>query len=247
MATGAKQTKPKAAKARYDRAQVQRLVDQELTYKQIGAQIGGVSGERARQVIQMLGIRSAGRKRGRRPKAIPVTTDELRLLYYGDKRRHQEPLPLQTLASRLGVSTNKLRRVLVSLGFTKREAIVRPRPRASRKYDPDKIRELYVEKRWSDQRIAEWYRSSKGVKAWAPYIHLIRKKNGITRPPLTAAQRRNAKGDVADKLERLLRAGKTPKQIAREVSISSSYVYRLAHRYGLSALLPRHRTGRDGS
>lgn len=239
--------KPRRAHAQTERAStLQALVDQQLTLKAIGQRMGGISGERVRQLIVQLQIKGAPRKRGRRPKPIGQTAEEidpaaLRMAYYGDPATSAAPVPLAPLAKRFGISTNRLRKVLKHLGLSARTPLPRPKRRAPRLYDIDEIRRLCIEERWSDQRIADHFRAKKGVKAFASYINLLRKKHGIKRDPLKAGERKNAKADVAERLEQLLRAGKTPKEIAHLIPCSASYVYRLATRYGLSHLLPRNR------
>lgn len=236
------------------RERLQQLVDQELTLAEMGRTLDPkkpISGERVRQLIVQLGIKGSARKRGRRPKplgqtATDVDLDALKGAYFGDVAKDISPMPLAALAKKYGMSTNRLRRLVTFLKWGKRTALPRPKRKTPRVYDVEEIRRLFVEDRWSDQRIAEHYRKKDPpVKAYASYINLLRKRHDIKREALKPSERKNAKGDMATRLEAYLKEGKSPKEIAYLLPCSHSYVYRLAARHGLTNMLPRHRKDED--
>ncbi len=227
--------------------ELQGYVNQSLTLKQIGQRFDPpVTGERVRQLIAQLGITGPTRKRGRRPRPVEdslsrIDIQEFKQLYYGDADSKVTQLPLAELGKRFNMSTTRVRKLLRHLKMSKRASLPRPRRKSSRIYDVEKIRDLYVEKRWSDQRIADHLRESAGVKAYASYINLLRNKNGIKRDPLKPSERKNAKGDVATQLRQYLEEGLSPKEIAYKIPCSSSYVYRLIKEHKLNHLLPSKR------
>lgn len=226
------------------RREIQNYVDQDLTYREMGQRLG-VTGERARQLVKQYGIKATARKRGRRPISVNATITaldltKLRADYYGEGGG--TPRSLAEIAKRHNISTNRLRKVVRTLKWQKREPLERPKARASRKYDLDLIRKLFVEDRWSDQRIAEHLRKTSGVKAYASYINKLRQEAGITRAPLQPSERRNSKGDQAERMEQMLRKGLTAKQVAAAIPCSLSYVYRTAAKHGFGDLFPKNRS-----